>query len=470
MIGNSDEEGARLVDPATHRYLAANPRPLDVGNGTDLLRHRFEGRYLSRPLFCSHAEAYQAYQDLVAAHRLIGGLAGRLFNGDHEEFAKALGLTPVQAEVVGRFPHQGPSPVFRADLIRAQAGFKLIELNAGSAIGGWEISDLYRLSLRDDAFANFFDAEKLQYVDPFASVAGAILECYGTEAAANPTMALIDWPDSYASQREALRLRAERFTELGIRTISGSVDGLDYVDGRVFLHGELVDIVYRLFMIDDIRDTKSAAELVPLFEAAQAGGVSIFTPLASEALGSKSALALLSDTRGRKAFSAEEEALVSRVVPWTRRVRPGETTDFEGRDVDLLDFVLRNRRDLVLKPSLRHSGLDVLPGWSPEVGQDTWERRVRKAVEGSYVVQQRVRPAPEWFPTADGGLVGSTVNWGVFGLPSGFAGFNIRAALNANAGVVNVSRGRAGCCFIFPDGAAPASPPMPGPSNRVTDR
>jgi len=54
---------------------------------------------------------------------------------------------------------------------------------------------------------------------------------------------------------------------------------------------------------------------------------------------------------------------VGKVSVRTRMVRPGPATLEDGTVVDLLDYAAGHQDDLVLKPSLRYSGKDVLPGW-----------------------------------------------------------------------------------------------------------
>lgn len=54
----------------------------------------------------------------------------------------------------------------------------------------------------------------------------------------------------------------------------------------------------------------------------------------------------------------------------------------------------------MLKPTLLHGGNGVVPGWT--VGPDEWRSRLTGALDGPYVMQERIRPVPEVFPADEG--------------------------------------------------------------------
>ena len=70
----------------------------------------------------------------------------------------------------------------------------------------------------------------------------------------------------------------------------------------------------------------------------------------------------------------------------------------DGTAVDMLSYAEAAQSDLVLKPTLMHGGIGVVPGWTTSESQ--WRERLSAAVGGPFVLQRRVRPAPEDFPVA----------------------------------------------------------------------
>ena len=68
--------------------------------------------------------------------------------------------------------------------------------------------------------------------------------------------------------------------------------------------------------------------------------------------------------------------------------------------------------DLVLKPTLLHGGASVLPGWHPGTSAQLWRDRLISAMGGPWVIQRRIRPAPEMCPGERDQLIPWTVTWG----------------------------------------------------------
>ncbi len=88
-------------------------------------------------------------------------------------------------------------------------------------------------------------------------------------------------------------------------------------------------------------------------------------------------------------------------------------TDAAGERIDLLAHAVAHQQDLILKPTLLHGGSGIVPGWT--VGPEEWRSRLTAALDGPYVVQERIRPVPEVFPADEGqGTQELVLNWGVF--------------------------------------------------------
>ena len=187
----------------------------------------------------------------------------------------------------------------------------------------------------------------------------------------------------------------------GLECYPCHVGQLRYADGRVWLGERAIDVVYRLFMMEDLLDPAGPALIEPVLRAAERGEVAIFTPMDADLYGSKGALALLSDEQYRHHYSAEELASLDRILPWTRMIRPGPVT-VAGRRLDLLEHALADQQELIIKPTMMHGGIGVVPGWLTSA--DEWRqqlagrdgRAVRAAAQGvpdRRVVPGRRRPA-----------------------------------------------------------------------------
>jgi len=411
----------------------------------------YQSRYLSRPLFLGGAERDQLHTDLVNLRSALVSLPDRLFGGDLAAFARAVGMTDVQVSAILRSRGDTVTRQTRADLYADETGFRLLEFNMGSALGGMDNADMARELLEHPVLAEFAQTHHLSYMDTLREgVHDIFVEC-GFEHGSRPTVVVTDWPSSYETLAPYMRLYTGRMTELGLDAHPCHIGQLEVHDGRVWLGDRPVDIIDRLFMIEDLLEYPDAAALMdPILDAAARGEVKIFTPMDSQLFASKGALAMLSDELTRPLLDPHELASLDRILPWTRMVRSGPVTLEDGRRVDLLDYALTHQNELALKPTLLHGGNGVLLGWHRETTPQAWAEQLRAAVDGPYVIQRRIRPVPELFPTDNGDAEPWIVAWGVFTVDRGFGGVWARATtVESNIEVINVGTGAfAGSCLL----------------------
>lgn len=419
---------------------------------SEFLRSLYHGRYLSRPLFIGRDEIQRLHADVENLRAALASLPDRLYQGDLAAYARAVGANEVQVRAVQHSTGRPVTRLARADLYAEATGFRVLEFNIGSGVAGMDNADLCRGLLTHPLLAEFAEIRRLGYVDSMREHVASVLAETGTDPGSFPMVALAALPRLYEDIGVYLHHLARRWQELGLDAHACRAEDLEVRGGRVWLGGRAVDIVYRLFLMDDFLQPEGLAIVGPLLEAASRGEVKIFTPLDSELLGNKSALAMISDDRNRHLFSPDELASFDRIVPWTRQVRPGPVTLEDGTRVDLLDYAAEHRADLVLKPSLLHSGWGVVLGWHPTTSPRLWRDRLAEAMTGSYVLQRRVRPAPEMFPGEAGELVPWIVTWGVFTGVNGYSGVLARAATVASdLAVIGMDTGAsAGCCLLAP--------------------
>ena len=393
-------------------------------------------RFLPRPVLLDAAEHRSVTADVEGLFDLLASLPDRLSGGDLARHAAAVGMTPVQAELALR--GAGPRPVRfgRVDLYRDAGGFRLLEFNMGSALGGMEIAAVCRAELADPATARFAAEEGLTFADPLTALVETMTTTYpelaGMRAAGRrPVVALTDWPASFAELGPYLRYLARLLSGYGVDAVACHLDELEYTAAGVCVHDRRVDVVHRFVMPPDHIDGAGApARVGRLLAAAESGAVRLFTPPDSELYGNKAALALLSEHAGDPCFTPAERALIERFVPPTRFVRD------DGTIAD----VLRHRTEHVLKPSLLYGGRSVVAGWT--VGPQEWAARVRRAVGTGAVVQRRVRPVAERYPGAEPMFV----NYGVFLAAGGYAGATARGGADPDVGVLSMAAGaRPGC-------------------------
>jgi len=406
-----------------------------------LLNHFYEGRYLARPLFLGGAERDQLEADLRILRSALVSLPDRLYGGDLPAFARAVGLSDLQVSAILRSRGTTVTSLARPDMYVDESGFRLLEFNMGSAIGGMDMADTVAALLEHPLLAGFAQQHELEHVDTMREEVKTILAETGFEPGSSPVMVMTDWPSSWTYLESYLTEYAMRLSELGLDVSAAHIGQLEVRDGRVWLGERPVDIIYRVFMLEDLLESPEAPALMdPVLDAAARGEVKIFTPLDAEMYASKGALAMLSDEKNRPVFDAQELASLDRILPWTRMVRPGPVTLEDGSQADLLEYALSHREELALKPTLLHGGNGVLLGWRQDTSPELWEERVRAAIDGPYVIQRRIRPVPELFPGEDGHLAPWIVAWSPFTMLGRFGGvFGRASSVESNVEVINIT-------------------------------
>lgn len=432
---------------------ASAGHPAAAARDSATLTLAYRDRFLNGPAFLSEAERRTVVQDLHTVYGLLRSLPERVFGGSVTALAEAVGMNPLQTVLITRSARTGSLlPLGRADLYHDGTGFRLLEFNITSALGGFENADINRAMLAYPPLREFVRRHRLDYRDTLGRMVRAMYaECAATIPAGRPAVvAVVDTVENFAVVGPRLRVLAAKLADHGVEGIACDLGEFTYPDGRPTVSGRAVDVVFRYFLTEDLTDPASAARLEPLLVAVEQHRVSLFSRLDAELYGNKGTLAMLSDDQHRDRFDGAELACIDRLLPWTRYMRP-RATDPGGTAVDLFAHVLAHQHELILKPTLLHGGSGIVAGWKVDAAE--WRHKVASAMNGPYVVQRRVRPIAEPFPDGAGGLKDLFVNWGVYLGPrsatdDGYAGGFVRASTDPAVGVVSVGSGAGvGCVF-----------------------
>jgi hypothetical protein len=429
---------ALYLDEVRQRGLRASDL---MGDLPGLRSYYYEGKYLSRPLFIGHAECQRLYADVENVRTAVVSLPERLYGGDFAAFAEAAGAYGAVASVLAPYS-KPPTQLARADLFLSQTGFQLLELNAGSAMGGTDNADMCRALLRNPVLAEFARAHGLSYVDTFRSQVDTTLAETGLDPDSHPVVALTRLPNHYdeVAMSPYQEDVAADWRKLGVDAHRCHLGELSYGRGRVWLGDKPVDAIYRMFFIGLLHEHRGLRALLkPILDAVARGEVRMCAPLESDMFSSKATVAMVSDDANRQLFTAAELESIDRIVPWTRLVRPGLVTVPDGSQAELLDYAMSEQNELILKPSMGWEGIGVMPGW--ELSPEEWQVQLTSVSAPWYVIQKRVRPETELFPGEDGELVPWTPVWGLFTGSRGYGGIYVRAVMDSSVSVVNRALG-----------------------------
>jgi hypothetical protein len=400
------------------------------------------GRYLPRPVFAGRRERDRLHADVENLRAALISLPDRLFGGDLAAFARAVGATDGQtaAALHGRAAH--PNGLARADLYLDGSGFKLLEMNLGSPVAGIDNADFCRALLTHPVIAGFAAEHDLSFTDTMRAQVKSIFAETGLAPGSCPVTAIVTDPSLYRALGDYLQVLVPRWAELGLDAIPCQPGDVQAGRGGLWLNGRRVDLVFRLFLLENV-PAAGPAPVDPVLAAAARGEVAVYTSIDGDLFSSKVGLALLSDDGNRHLFSDAELASIDRMLPWTRLVRPGPVTLEDGSTAELMDYAAAHAADLVLKPAMLHGGEGIVIGWDDGLTERDWRDRLAAACGRPYVLQRRIRPVPELMPSERGEFVPWIVTWGAFTVLGEHAGIYTRGmpARQPGSDLINFAAG-----------------------------
>ncbi len=250
-------------------------------------------------------------------------------------------------------------------------------------------------------------------------------------------VALIENTDFTTGTDEFQEL-ARYLTGRGLRAVVADPRELTRRGRQLYAKGVPVDLLYRDSELEEFIAMESGGRRLTALRQAISEG-RLISGLTWE-FDQKSAWELFTDSRFSRFFTAEQRRLFREHLLWTRLVREDRVTDPAGRRVDLVAYIRRNRRRLVLKPNTLFGGEGVAIG--SEVSQSAWERELHRALTGRqlYVVQARAEIKTDVFPMASDGGVRRIERHVVSGFFFSSSGIGLIGRFSGLP-VVNVSRG-----------------------------
>jgi len=423
-------------------------RQLEAVGRTDERLHTYNrSPLLNRPGLLQAADVAALEQDLSTLLELLTSLPDRLFDGDTAAMCERVGINGPARQAVLDTIDDYSVLLARADVVRSVDGPKAIEFNIHSSLGGMDIGPLNETFLKLPVYGDFLRAESLTYHDPLDSILAEILRAAADRGiTGTPTVALVDWPTSYPIYEHVLERVCALMRARGIDAIHTHVGQLQERDKHLWSGKVRIDILYRIFMLEDIPEQPEL--IAPIVDVHRAGNVLLAMGFYAELVGNKASLALLSEPTNPDFLTAEERATVDRILPRTRILREGRTT-WAGEWCDVSDMAVARKNELILKPAIGHGTLGVIPGWA--VTEKEWRQALHDADGDVFVLQERVAAAPEPIPTLENDEWTTRdydVNWGVFIHQRRYAGAMLRALPSSRPGVISLGAGGAvGCCF-----------------------
>ena len=324
--------------------------------------------------------------------RLSRRVASAAFDGRLEELLDFLGAPESHRRLLRLDPPGPDVALSRVDGFVADGRVRFIEINS-DAPAGFGYAD--RMT---EVFAGLPLVRGMTTTDPLlviGSTEALVSNLRSHARVPNPRVAIVDLKT--VRTRPDQEILREEFSRRGLDTILADPRELEIAKGRLVASGQAIDVVYRRTVISEVLAIEKDA---PAFFEAYARGLAVFVNSFRCYLSEdKAFFAILTDERFASLLSEGERAFVATYVPWTRKVEDRKT-EWQGRTIDLLPWLDRNRERLVLKPTHGYGGENVVVGSS--VDDHRWSGAVQAAsAKGGWIVQERVEIPEEEFPVFD---------------------------------------------------------------------
>jgi hypothetical protein len=396
------------------------------------------------PTFLGARKLAQIQRATLELTELVKRIPEVIFAGDPRRLGEFFGGQDKMLMALLLAPPTGlETCLARCDFVDDGDDLKCLEVNVGANIGGWQHRFFADICLSRPAIAAFLTAAGVgaKYRDPWRSSLAMMVEhgrSVGRSAEGRFDIALVTRPGNYDA--EGLAVVRELLGEVLQASGSGcqgtiltclNADQLRARDGVLVCDGRQIAAVI------ESSDLPTAPVIYRCFKAER---TALYNGPLARLLGSKRTLALLSQHMNSPRLTAREREIVRRHVPWTRDLAAGRT-NYQGEDVDLLEFALEHQQSLVLKPADGFQGIGVAIGCRTDTAE--WRRLVlNTAGQSKMVLQEYVRSRPYLFQHGATGWAPHQAIWGTFSLGGTYGGAFLRLLqVNRGPGVINSSQG-----------------------------
>jgi hypothetical protein len=209
-----------------------------------------------------------------------------------------------------------------------------------------------------------------------------------------PNIAIVDLRQPFQTAEPAeYILLTQLLRKEGYQAEVVSPDQLEYRNGVLRRGNFEINLVYRRVRVSEFLMRFDLNH--PLVRAYRERAVCVVNSFRSEMTQKKAIFDLLTDEAITANFPAAERKVIREFIPWTRVVVAGNTT-YRDETIDLPAFIQSNRERMILKPNDSDGERQTFVG--SEMDDTGWDRALKTALRGSYVVQEVTKQLKCEFP------------------------------------------------------------------------
>lgn len=424
----------------------------DVGAQVDACTSTYPYSLCNWPIFMGET-ARAEIEDFV--DRLPGALLEVILNcfeNDAEGFGRYFG---VPSFFYSMLKSKGLDPrvmIMRHDMTRTDGVYKLLEINVGSNVGGWELplfADKYKNILQEIDFLNPDESDSIytltRVFESHLNNGIRYRQEIGEDFQGN--MLILHSPDTTGAERVNIIRDYCKTVYNGLlkdRQIDGELfltDGYKNVQfskaGDVLYQGKRIDIV----MYADNDFVSLPPQLFMRLMGCHSAKKIFFcdSPL-HELFGSKLLFATAHEMVRQGRISESNAEWIKRHIPFSVNLAD-EHVYYQGEKLTMMDFVRQHKDDFVLKKGVSAQGKDVMVGRFQTM--DEWLEFVNQQQRSNqWLLQKYCEPERIGNVHSGTGLTEFDLVWGLFAADGRYAGgFGRVIPVDVGDGVINSSRG-----------------------------
>ncbi|MFC1743500.1 hypothetical protein ACFL35_05845 [Candidatus Riflebacteria bacterium] len=292
--------------------------------------------------------------------------------------------------------YEKPTVLSRHDALFNGKDLKFIEFNCDNpGARGWTdtYEALYKESPLYKDFINEFAVNHERRM--LKLLKKCLLDCYkeygGTKS--KPRIALVSFKEFLPnSDNEIIR---DYLIEHGLEANFMDARDLEYKNKGLYSNNVQMDIINLTLRFTFFK--RFPREMKDFMQGAKNRGACFINPLKAIIGSQKEMLSFITNEANFSYFTRDEQQIIKKHLPWTRKLDETVTISIEGQDISLKEYVLKNRERLVLKPTAEAGGTGVYVGKTTEKGE--WEHIIENTMGCQWWIIQEAVDIPQFeFP------------------------------------------------------------------------
>jgi uncharacterized circularly permuted ATP-grasp superfamily protein len=351
------------------------------------------------PFLRPHFMSRRQYDEIVDASETIAEAEKTLTYAaiEDESLLARFDLTEMEERLVRIDPGYDKICVSaRLDTFVSGRDFKFLEYNAETPAGVGDQMQLEKVLQRIPLIKDFLAHNQNWRPKPHQKLLQSLFTSYREFGGrkSKPNIAIVDW-EGVSTESEFYILK-DHFESMGFPTIVLDPEEIEYAGNKLNAGSFEIDIIYKRVLIHELLERVD--ENHPLIKSYVDGNLCIANSFRVKIPHKKMSFAILSDEQYADIFTDEQLEIIKKHIPWTRKVEEAKTK-FEDREIDLLEFIRKNRDKFLIKPNDDYGGKGIVLGW--ENTQEEWEEAIDEALTDSFVVQEKASIEKKEFPVFD---------------------------------------------------------------------